>query len=516
MQNVFFNNEVLAAENNIISSLEIPSIILMENAGANSAKYLLNNIPEVNKSEVAVVCGKGNNAGDGFVIARHLSNKNVKVKILMLYKEKELKGDALSNYNILKNYKNDFINILYCSDYKSLKKEITSQNKLILDSVFGVGFNGKLDRRMEDIIVLLNKLKDKIIISVDVPSGLNFYNQTTPFIKANETLTMGVLKFNTLFYKGKENSGKINIMNIGISENEFTKFNKDKVFQITEREIKKYIPQRKINSNKYTNGKLFILSGSKGLTGATYLCSQAALRTGCGSVIAGVPESVNEILEVKLTEVMTLPLKETEELSLSVNCYDEIKNKLEWADTVLIGPGLSKNEETLELVRKIVKENDLNFVLDADAISAFKGNLNLLKKRKIILTPHLGEFANLTGKTAEEIRNNFYDMAKNFANEFRVILVLKNSPTIVSDGESFFINSTGKENLATAGTGDVLSGIISGIYSQCRESLKSVLAGVYIHGKCGDNLYERTGANSTIAGDLINEIQFVKNKLTGV
>lgn len=514
MRNVFFNDEVIAAENKVITSLEIPSIILMENAGANSAKYILNNYPEIFKNEVIVICGKGNNAGDGFVIARHLSNENVKVKILMLFKEKELKGDALTNYAILKNYKNDFVSILFCKDDKSVKKEISTLNNVIIDAIFGVGFKGKLDNRIEDIIILLNKLKDKYIISVDVPSGLNFYNQNSTFINADETLTMGVLKFSTLFYKGKEYSGRISVLNIGISENEFSVFNKSRIFQITEKDAIKMLPHREINSNKYSNGKVFILSGSRGLTGAAYLCSLAALRTGCGAVVTGVPESVNEIMEVKLTEVMTMSLSETEESSLSLKCYDEIKSKLEWADTVLIGPGLSKNEETLELVRKIVKENDLNFVIDADAISAFKGNMNIMKRRKIIITPHLGEFANLTGKNPEDVRNNFYELAKDFAKEYRLILVLKNSPTIITDGDSFYINSTGKENLATAGTGDVLSGIISGLYSQSKNALNSAITGVYIHGKCGDNLYGLSGASSTIAGDLINEIPVVKNKLS--
>ena len=513
MKNVFLNDEVLAAEKKIISTLNIPPLILMENAGANSAKYIFDNYPELINDEIIIVAGKGNNAGDGFVIARHLSNKKVKIKILILYKEKELKDEALVNFNIIKNPDDRFLKIFYCKDLKDLKKEIKEENKIIIDAIFGTGFKGILDIRMKSIIQFINELKGKQIISLDTPSGLFSYNQSALCIKATETLTMGTKKFHSLFYAGREMSGKLKVIDIGVSENEFTRYNSKKIFETTKSFVKKILPVRNINSNKYSSGKVFILSGSQGLTGATYLCSIAALRTGSGAVITGVPKSLNKILEVKLTEVMTLPLIETEDKSISIKCYDEIKGRLKWADTVLLGPGLSKNEETLELVRKIVRENDLNFVIDADGISAFKGNLKILKNRKIILTPHFGEFANLIDKNADEVKDNFFELSKQFAKENKVILVLKNSPSIVTDGDGFYINSTGRENLATAGTGDVLSGIISGLFSQSKNILNSALAGVYIHGKCGDNLYSESGPDSMIAGDLINEIPKVKIEL---
>ncbi len=516
MQNVFFNDEVLIAEKNIYSSLKIPPILMMENAGANSAVHILENFKELLHTGVIIICGKGNNAGDGFVIARHLVIEGVRVKILMLYAERELKGDSLINYGILKSMRNKNPGIFYCRDDKSVKKEIVSGDKIIVDAIFGVGFRSPMEKRIEGIIKFINELKDKIVISVDVPSGLYNYNQNSVSIKACRTLTMSVKKYQTLFYKGKENSGKISVMNTGVGTEEFTKYNlgKNNIFQTEENDVRAFLPGREINSNKYNNGKVFILSGSKGLTGAACLCSMSALRTGSGAVITGVPESVNEIMEIKLTEVMTLALKETADSTLSLGSYSLIKEKLKWADAVLIGPGLSKNEETLELVRKIVNENDLHFVIDADAISAFKGNLNLLKKRKIILTPHFGEFSNLTGKSADEIKNNFYELAKAFAREYNIILVLKNSPTIITNGKIFYINSTGRENLATAGTGDVLSGIISGLYARTSDDLGCAVAGVYIHGKCGDNLYDLSGPDSTVASDLIDEIPIVKNQIT--
>lgn len=516
MFNVFFNSEVLAAEKKICAGLKIPAIVLMENAGINSSRFIIKNYKQLLDKEVIIITGKGNNGGDGFVIARHLTNNKIKVKVLTLYREKDLKDDALINYIILKNLKDDYLKIVFCSDAKDLKKEIQNENRIIIDAIFGIGFKGQPDSRIKDIIDFINKLKNRTVIAVDTPSGLSEYHQDTAAVRSDLTLTMGVKKFHSLFYKGRELTGKYSVENIGISDSEFTGYNSRKIFEVEDKDIRLMMPVRGINSNKYSSGKVFILAGSEGLTGAAVLCSVAALRSGSGAVITGIPASLNEIMEIKMTEVMTMPLTETPEKTLSIKCYEQIKSKLAWADTVLIGPGLSKNEETSELLRKIVKENRNNFVIDADAISAFRGNLNLLKNRRIILTPHFGEFANLIGKESGEVKDNFYEYARNFAKESGTVLVLKNSPTVITDGDGFYINSSGKENLATAGTGDVLSGIIAGILSKNNNLLSGAIAGVYIHGRCGDILYDRDGASSTLAGDLIRIIPEVKKELSGI
>ncbi len=293
MKNVFFNDEVLSAEKEIYTSLKIPSLVLMENAGANSADHIIRNFSD-RLSKVIIVTGKGNNAGDGFVLARHLVIKNIPVKVLTLYAEKELRGDALANYTILKNLKSKTLEIIYCKDKKALSKEIDPQDKLIIDAIFGVGFNGKLSASMKMLIEFINSLKDKTIISLDIPSGLYNYNQDAPCIKADITLTMGVRKFHSLFYKGRENCGRLEVMNIGIPEMEFTNRNTAQIFRTVSDDIIDLLPVRKLNSNKYSNGKVFILSGSEGLTGAAYLCSLSALRSGCGAVITGVPKSLNK------------------------------------------------------------------------------------------------------------------------------------------------------------------------------------------------------------------------------
>lgn len=511
MENIFFNDDVLTAEKKIISSLGIPSLLLMENAGANSAKYIISNFKEDLRSGTVIISGKGNNAGDGFVIARHLTANNFYVKLLMLYPEGELSGDALINFRILENSKDGYLEIINAKDHNNVKKEIDKGCKIIIDSVFGIGFRGEPDLRMRKIIETVNN-SDKTVIAVDIPSCLTDYDQNTACINADITLTMGVKKFQTLFYTGKRKSGKIHKVNIGVSDNEFTKNNIRKIFRTELKDIKEILNVRDPDSNKYKSGKVFVLAGSKGMTGAAYLCSLSALRAGAGTVVTGIPESLNDILASKFTEIMTLPLPETGGSALSVKSYDKIKDRLKWADTVLIGPGLSKNEETSELVRKIVSENDLKFVIDADGISAFKGRLNLLKNRNIIMTPHAGEFSFLLGIENEKIKKDFYNYAIEFAKKYNVVMVLKNSPTVITDGKVFYVNSTGRENLSTAGTGDVLAGIIAGLMSQGMSPVNSSLAGTYIHGSCGDSLFSESG-NSMIASDLINKITEIKKNI---
>lgn len=510
MKNVFFNDSVLQAEKKIIAELEIPSLLLMENAGANSSEYLTSNYGEILINGVTVVSGKGNNAGDGFVLARQLCLRKNRVKVIMLFEDKELKGDALINFNVLKNLNCAGLKIVYCKSPGDVKKELNDDSKIIVDAIFGIGFSGKPDKRITEIISILNNLSNKIIISLDTPSCLNHYNQDFSSVKANVTLSMGVRKFHSMFYKGREYSGKTETVNIGIPEEEFDKFNSEGIYITEIEDVKKIIPKRKFDSNKYSNGKVFILTGSPGLTGASFLASMSALRAGVGAVIAGIPESLNEIMEEKLTEVMTLPLKETDESTLSLGAFPEIKKKIKWADVTLIGPGISKNEETSELVRKIVNEIEGKFIIDADGIYAFGDRLNLLKGKDIILTPHYGEFSSLTGITTDELKNDFFNISKEFAGKYRLTLLLKNAPSAVTDGKKFLINSTGRENLATAGSGDVLSGITAAYFSQSKNSLQSAAAAAFVHGYCGDLLYEKYGQDGAIAGDLIDEIRKVK------
>ncbi|MBS1494438.1 MAG: NAD(P)H-hydrate dehydratase [Bacteroidetes bacterium] len=511
MKSVFFNSEVLNVEKKIIDRLSIPSIILMENAGRNAADFIVSKLNS--NSKVVILAGKGNNTGDGFVIARHLANHKIKSSVILLYPQSDLKGDALINFDILKSYKNS-VSLNFINSWTQMKSFFDNKNLVIIDAVFGIGFKGELEPRLQTIFKEVNEIKRKTVFAIDTPSGLYNYNQTTVCIKADHTISMGVKKFHSLFFNGREAASEIYTVDIGVSEKFFDDYNETKMYVVEEKDITKFIPTRKVNSYKYSSGKVFALAGSKGLTGAAYLCSQSALVAGSGAVILGVPDSLNTILARKLTEVMTAVLPETSDHTFSPTGYDKIKEKIKWADCLLIGPGVSKNPETLELVSKIINENDIPVVLDADGLTAFKNAKSKRRKNKIILTPHIGEFANLLNISTEEVKKDFYNLSVKFAKEKNVILILKGSPSIITDGDSFYINSSGNSILSTAGSGDVLSGIIASIYSRTKIPMESALAGVYIHGKCADLLYTNRKNNFTFqASNIIDKIPLAVNAI---
>lgn len=521
MKNVFFNTDVLEIEKKLMEKYNIPSIILMENAGMKSADIIWDYFIKENCNRIVILAGKGNNAGDGYVIARHLHSKNLSddiyapIHIFQCYPVTDLKGDALINFNIVKElFRSDYFEIFDDATKLIDITEIDNEKILFVDAVFGIGFKGTLDEKIVNIFSDITQYVDnKFVIAIDTPSGLDEYTNADGCLNADLTITMGVRKFNTLFYAGKEVSGKTEIVDIGISGTKFDDFNDKEIYLIEQYDTFFDEIHRGVNSHKYNNGKLFVLAGSEGFTGAAYLSAQSALRTGCGSVVLGIPEGLNSIMESKTTEVITLPLRSDK--YLTNESYDRINEKLEWADAVLIGPGLGRESDTMSFVRNLVKKYDKNFVIDADGLFAFKGHLDYLKKENcnIILTPHFGEFANLLEIPLEDLKKDFYNISKEFALKYNVILVLKNSPTVITNGNGFYINSCGQENLATIGSGDVLSGIIASLFAQSGDVFNSSISGVYLHSFCGDKLYDKFGNSGTIAGDLIEQIPAAKNEI---
>jgi NAD(P)H-hydrate epimerase len=515
VKSVFPKDSFSKIEQSICESSGVSTLVLMENAGRSCADFLSSRFPDRLNANFLILTGKGNNAGDGFVIARHLAIKRYKVNVGMIFGEKDLGGIALDNFNLLKSFDNSLVEIFDCKQAGDISTRMTSGCNIIVDCIFGIGLKGAPDDHIGSILSAVNSFDNITRVAVDIPSGLINYQQSSPCFKADTTLTMGAVKLESIFYDGRKHSGELHIMNIGIDETEFDKRNSG-IYLLELSDLNGHLLSREIDSNKYTNGKLFIMSGSPGLTGATYLCSNSAMRTGCGAVIAGVPDSVFDTMEQKLTEVMKLSLADNSFGCISLKAYDQIYEKIDWADVVLIGPGLSKNEETMELVRRIVIENNTKrIVIDADAIHAFNGFSNLLKGKDLILTPHFGEFKGVCELEHSALMKDFVNESKNFTDRTGVTLVLKNAPTIVADSGRVFINSTGRENLATAGSGDVLSGIIAAIWAKSGRRLDSAIAGTMLHGITGDLMFTESGQTSTVAGDLIAKIPEAK-KIAGM
>lgn len=276
--------------------------------------------------------------------------------------------------------------------------------------------------------------------------------------------------------------------------------------------VKKHIsqvPPRKEDTHKGDFGHVLVLAGSVGMTGAGYLASQAALLSGSGIVTCGIPKSLNSIMEVKLTEAMTLPLPETKEMSLSSASEKEIINFSKKVDVLAVGPGLSKNKETSKLVTNLLKNIDKPIVLDADGLTALSDSTNILKKRKAktILTPHPGEMSELTGKSKSLIQKNREKIAVDFAKKNNIILVLKGHRTVVADPKGdVYINETGNSGMSTAGAGDVLTGMIASFVGQGINPYSAAVIGVYLHGLAGDIAAREKGQFSLIASDLLNRL----------
>ncbi len=510
MKAVIPREEFLKTESDICRSTGISTLVLMENAGRSCAEFILGNFPPEKIDGILILTGKGNNAGDGFVIARQLALKGFRVNLGMVFAEDQLTGIARENFDILKAMSNSGVNIFTCESVDDLRKKVVGTPHLLADCIFGTGFKGKLEGAAAEIIEESNAMNDVTKIAIDIPSGLTGHIQDGICFNADLTLTMGAKKLECLFHDGRKSSGEVHVMNIGIPDSEFLK----RGIGIVQTEIGDIVDgifSRDVTSNKYTNGKVLLISGSPGLTGATYLSAMSAARTGCGAVIAAVPKSVFSVMEAKLTEVMKLQLADNAYGSISFRAYDQIREKLDWADVILIGPGLSKNEESMELVRRIIIENGgKRFVIDADAVYAFKGFSNLLKGKDAILTPHFGEFAGVAEVESPELMRNFAEHASAFSEKTGATLVLKNAPTIIAEGACLHINSTGSENLATAGTGDVLSGMIASLWARSGKRFESAVAGTLLHGIAGDMLYSESGPASTIASDLIGKINEAK------
>jgi NAD(P)H-hydrate epimerase len=274
-------------------------------------------------------------------------------------------------------------------------------------------------------------------------------------------------------------------------------------------QFKNYLARRKVDAHKGDFGHVLVLAGSPGFTGAAYLCSQAAILSGAGLVTLGIPRSLNPIMAVKLTEVMTRPLAETERATLSPQAETEILSFLSLADVLALGPGISQNPQTRILVHNLIAKVNQPIVLDADGINAFKGCVNLLKKNKgqIIITPHPGEMARLMGLEVSEIQKKRKEIAKSFAKDYNMVCVLKGHHTVVASAKGeIYINNTGNPGMASGGCGDILTGMIAAFLGQRVEAFKAAKLAVYLHGLAGDLAAKEKGEVSLIASDVLEKL----------
>jgi len=504
-----------------IEDLGIPGDVLMERAGESVAAevgFLLAS----GKIDpfIILLAGKGNNGGDAMVAAWLLSEKGIKVLTFLVGSAATLKGDAALNWNRLVRDKSPLKELVDEGGLASLQN-LLPRAGLIVDGLFGTGFNGPARGIAAEVINLVNQTvlsRPSIqVVAIDIPSGLDGSTGKVdgPAIRADRTVTMGLPKTGMVRKEGLNYCGRIVVADIGFPPAVIDEVSVD-LELVTGSELSGLIPPRTQNSHKGSYGHALILAGSPGMTGAAALASMAALRSGAGLVTLGIPESLNPILEEKCTEVMTLPLPETSAGSLAPEAVSPVLDFCRKIDVVAIGPGISRNSGTGELVRELVRTCPVPLIIDADGLNLIAEDLSVLRcaSSGLTLTPHPGEACRLTGLTREELFDDREGIARKFARENNLILVMKGAGTLIaSPKEPLRINLTGNPGLATGGTGDILTGLIAGFMAQGVEARSAACLGVYVHGTAGDKAAKKVGEMSLIASDLLETIPAVLKEL---
>ena len=470
------NSELIRnIDNYCINDLGIPSIVLMENA----ALKVIKNIDFEKFKSFTIVCGTGNNGGDGIAVARHLFSMNMKIDIFIVGNH-SMSKDCATNYDILKNMGININNIIKSEDIIKLR-EALSENDMVIDAIFGIGLTRSVEGIYEEVIKSINK-SNSYILAIDIPSGMkcDSFGILGTSIEANKTISFEVYKKGFLDYESERYTGAIIIEKIGVPEYVVNKFH-DKEYLTEIGDIKNIIKKRNKCAHKGDFGRVTIIAGSENFTGAAYISTEAAVRSGAGLVTLCTKKSILDILKSKLVEAMSMSYEDS-----------AFENVISNSDSIAIGPGMGNTELTLKYVKTILSNDGCPVVLDADALNVLKGNLELLKecKRKIIMTPHMGEMSKLIGIDVKSLVENRIDIAVNFAKKYKVVLLLKGYNTIITDGNEVYINSTGNSKMASGGMGDTLTGIIASFIGQGYEPLKATILSAYIHGYCGDILAE--------------------------
>ena len=499
-------DEIRSVDDRAINEVGLPGSVLMENAGRNSADLIRETYPSARK--VSVIAGKGNNGGDGFVIARYLLNWGYRVEMLLLGKKEDVKGDARLNLNVLDSMM-DIVEVTDSSKWSGVREEL-ALNDLIIDAMLGTGTKGAPRGIYAEIIPFINSLEAPIV-SVDLPSGLDADRGIIAgaCVRAETTITMAAPKVGLLLYPGAGNVGVLKVVEMGVPLS-LIEDDRFKINLVGEEMVRKFLPVREDDGHKGSFGRVLVVSGSVGMTGAAAMTSLAALRSGAGLVTLGAPKSLNDILEVKVSEATTLPLSETEDRCLAEAAFDEIVDFVIPGKHVLaLGPGLRRHPETERLVKRLVAEIDTPMVLDADGLNNLGPNPTELAKRTYptIITPHWGEMARLLGISIEEIGSDQIGTVRKAAADFGVAAVLKSARTLVADPDgNVYINPTGNSGMASGGSGDVLTGVIAGLLAQGVSAVEAAVAGVYIHGMAGDLGAATLGKMGLIAGDILENV----------
>lgn len=507
-------------DQNTIERIGIPSLVLMERAALSVVEAMYQE--KLDLSSVLVLCGSGNNGGDGFAVARMLGERNVRVWTAFVGSDASMTDETAKQRKMCEN-----CGIKNVSNFK--EHEYTT----IVDAIFGIGLSREVQRTYADVINWVNAQKAKVA-AVDIPSGIcaDTGKIMGTAIRADLTVTFAYKKPGMVFYPGTQYCGKLIRSDIGILAERFDDIIPEHF--IYGREDIMRMPRRNPYSNKGTYGKVLLIAGSNGMSGAACLSALAAYRSGCGLVRVFTPECNRAVIQMYLPEAIVTCYEEN-------GCWQEaLCGALNWADVTAIGPGLGQSESSEAILKYVMQYCQKPLVIDADGLNLIARNRKLLKEHTgdVIVTPHVVEMMRLMDASKEEVLRDIVQSAKQFAKEYGLICVLKDARTVVSDGERVYINVSGNSGMAVGGSGDVLTGVIAGILVQqirrtecrngqtvgvwgelkaadricedkCADLLDTAALGVYLHGLAGDAAKEKMGEHGMLASDTANAVSEV-------
>lgn len=474
-----------------MEKFNIPGIVLMENA----AQSCVREIQHFNS--FTILCGKGNNGGDGLAIARILLNKGKKVNIYLVLGD-EFSGDASINYSILQAMGVEFKDI---ENFSELQSDI-SCSECVIDAIFGTGIKGYILSPVKEVIEVVNQYS-RFVLSVDVPSGINSDTGEvlSVAVGADKTVTFAAYKTGLLLFPAACFAGKVICADISIPGELLENI---EINTIDNEYIRDILPKREANSHKGDYGKIFIIGGSKGMAGAVSLSCEGAFKVGAGIVTACVPKEINDIVGTSCTQAMTYPVDFKTD-------SDKIIKKMQDYDVILFGNGIGREEYITDLLEAVLKAARVPVVIDADGLYTLSKKPQMLNEciADVIITPHSAEMARLIGETTDFVENNRISVSKEYALKYGLTLVLKGNHSIITApcGRQY-INMTGNSGMATAGSGDVLSGMTAGLAAVCTANDAATLA-VHLHGCAGDFAAKELSEYSVTAPDILNAIPHI-------
>jgi ADP-dependent NAD(P)H-hydrate dehydratase / NAD(P)H-hydrate epimerase len=499
-----------------IQKYGVSSLVLMERAGEGIADAL-KRFGRAGKMGVLVVAGKGNNGGDGLVVARLLKQKHIPCEVVLLAKRDELSPDAARNYKEFLKVRGKVVEATE-GGLDRLAERLSGKGVLV-DAILGTGIKDEVRGLYAEAITLMNA-SGVPIVAVDIPSGLHT-DKGTPLgvsIQAEMTVSLGYPKLGEVIYPGLSYVGDLVVAEIGIDPRAVAEVS-PKIELLEREEMRWLVPNREPDTHKGTYGHLLVMAGSRGKTGAAIMACRAAMRTGAGLVTLAAPRSLNNIFAGSLVEEMTELMRENAAEEMETPSGDEWARLLERKDALLFGPGIGESDSTRNMLRWLLKNLEMPWVIDADGLNNLALDMDRLRKAKTppVVTPHPGEMARLIGKDTAGVNQDRIGVARAFATDHRCYVVLKGARTVLATADGkIFINPTGNPGMASGGMGDVLAGMLAALLGQGFSPEDAMKLGVYLHGFVGDEVAAQKGAIGLIASDIIEGLPAGMRALSSV